>query len=150
MYFLCRLGNLLATGRCKQHLIVDSLYLHCMCVRVCTVRSPLIYFTSNYCYNVLNLRVPCTVAVILHQKCPKRSQGHRFNVVSISQIRRDREWLLHSVKRNWNESVPIQLAQCRFPGVSVLKCEYIVPKNIWKQFRQTASGNCYDLKLPTC
>jgi len=45
-----------------------------------------------------------------------------------------------------NESVPIQLAQCRFPGLanSNAKNKYIFSnKTFRKQFYQTARGNCY-------
>ena len=52
-----------------------------------------------------------------------------------------------------NETVPIQLAQCRFPGLAISDAKiltYFSNKNIRKQFCQTALGNCYGLKLPTC
>ena len=45
-----------------------------------------------------------------------------------------------------NESAPIQLAQCRFPGLanSNAKNKYIFSnKTFRKQFYQTARGNCY-------
>ena len=52
------------------------------------------------------------------------------------------------------ESVPIQFAQCRFPGLAfpMLKYKYIfsIEINIQKQFYETALGNCYSLKLPKC
>ena len=50
------------------------------------------------------------------------------------------------------ESVPIQLAQCRFPGLAIPNAEILVffHIKIRKQFYQTALGNCYGLKLPKC
>jgi len=53
-----------------------------------------------------------------------------------------------------NESVPIQLTQCRFPaGAGHFQRQNInifFKQNIRKQFYQTALGNCYSLKLPKC
>ena len=57
--------------------------------------------------------------------------------------------------------MPIQLAQCRFPGLAISCAEIIYFSNkiygseiliyfIWKQFYQTPLGNCYVLKLPKC
>jgi len=51
------------------------------------------------------------------------------------------------------ESVPIQLAQCRFPGLAVSNAEILV--YFWKitirmQFYQTALGKCYVSQLPKC
>ena len=48
-----------------------------------------------------------------------------------------------------NESVPIQLAQCRFPGLAISNANMLIHFfQIWKQFYQTALGNCHCLKLP--
>ena len=52
-----------------------------------------------------------------------------------------------------NESVPIQLAQCRFPRLVISNAEisiHFFQQNTQKQFYQTALGNCYRLKLPKC
>jgi len=52
-----------------------------------------------------------------------------------------------------NESAPIQLAQCRFPGLAISNAKiliYFSNKIHRKQFFQTALGNCYGLKLPKC
>jgi len=49
------------------------------------------------------------------------------------------------------ESAPIQLAQCRFPGLAISNSKILIycsNKNIRKQFYQTALGKCYGLKLP--
>jgi len=48
-----------------------------------------------------------------------------------------------------NESVPIQLAQCRFPGLAISNAK-MFQKNVRKQFHQAALGNCYGLKLAKC
>ena len=49
-----------------------------------------------------------------------------------------------------NESVPIQLAQCRYPGLAISKAKILIyfSKKIRKQFYKTALGNRYVLKLP--
>ena len=55
------------------------------------------------------------------------------------------------IGRVWNESVPIQLTQCRFPGLAISHAKiliYFFKSNIRKQFYQTTLGNCYGLKLP--
>jgi len=55
------------------------------------------------------------------------------------------------IGRVWNESVPIQLTQCRFLGLSISSAKiliYFFKYNIRKLFCQTAPGNCYGLKLP--
>jgi len=52
-----------------------------------------------------------------------------------------------------NESAPIQLAQCRFPGLAISNAKiltYFSNKNIQKQFYQTAPGNCYGFTFPKC
>ena len=52
-----------------------------------------------------------------------------------------------------NGSAPIQLEQCRFPGLAISNSKiliYFFKQNIRKQFYQTALGNCYGLKLPKC
>jgi len=43
-----------------------------------------------------------------------------------------------------NESVPIQLAQCRFPGLAIFNAKIKYTEAIFR----TALGNCYGLKLP--
>jgi len=56
-----------------------------------------------------------------------------------------------------NQSAPIQLSQCRFPGLAISNANiyiyiyiYIFERNIREQFYQTALGNCYGLKLAKC
>ena len=52
-----------------------------------------------------------------------------------------------------NESVPIELAQCWFPGLAISNdkiSNILSAKNTRKQFYQTALGNCYRLKLAKC
>jgi len=52
-----------------------------------------------------------------------------------------------------NESAPIHLAQCRFPGLAIPDAKILIlffKQNTRKQFYQTALGNCYGLKLPKC
>jgi len=47
-----------------------------------------------------------------------------------------------------NESAPIQLAQCRFPGLAISNAKILVyfsNKNIRKQFYQTAFGNWFEI-----
>jgi len=48
------------------------------------------------------------------------------------------------------ESMQIQRAHCRFPGLAIYNAEILTyhSKNIRKQFYQTTLGNCYGLKLP--
>jgi len=50
------------------------------------------------------------------------------------------------------ESVPIQLAQCWFPGLAISNAKIWIyfSKNILKQFCQTALESCHGLKLPKC
>ena len=52
-----------------------------------------------------------------------------------------------------NESAPIQLAQCRFPGLAISNAKiliYVSDKIHGSNFCQTPLGNCYGLKLPKC
>jgi len=52
-----------------------------------------------------------------------------------------------------NESAPIQLAQCRFPGLVISNARieiYFSNKKIRKQFYRTSLGNRYGLKLRKC
>jgi len=51
-----------------------------------------------------------------------------------------------------NESVPIQLAQCRFAGLAISNDKILIffrIKYVEEIFR-IALGNCYALKLPKC
>ena len=48
-----------------------------------------------------------------------------------------------------NESVPIQLAQCRLPGLAIFSAKiliYFFKYNVRKQLYQTALANCCGLK----
>jgi len=65
---------------------------------------------------------------------------------------------LHKLRRSrvssvGNKCVPIQLAQCRFPWLTISNAEiliYFSNKKTRKQFYQTALRNSYGLKLPKC
>jgi len=75
------------------------------------------------------------------------------SATSKNQYQQEAQLLLTSRGVIGNESVPIQLAQCRFPRLAISNAEisiYFFQQNTQKQFNQTALGNCYGFKLPKC
>jgi len=83
------------------------------------------------------------------------SVGHHHKPCKQGRTNRDTvwgrpAWLQCTMMHIRNEIVPLQLAQCRFPGLAICNAKLFFKWNIRKQFCQTALGNCYGLKLPKC
>jgi len=108
--------------------------------------SPRCQIRAAPCRVVLNIRRFCPRRLVVTAECKRdviRKTGNARHIAAPPG----------GDRAMGSESVPIQLAQRRFPGLAISNgkiytINIFLKQNIRKQFYRTELGNCYGLKLP--